>query len=63
MNSNEMLALRERNEIRINIAKEELGNKWLLHLDNSKKRITKFKMKVRKTKVIKPITKLKHKFI
>lgn len=63
MNSPEILALRERNEIRINTAKEELGNKWLLHPDNSKKRITKFKMKVRKTKVIKPITKLKHKFI
>lgn len=63
MYSTEMLALRERNEIRVATAKAELGSNWLLHSDNNKKRITKFKIKVRKTKVIKPVKKLKHKFI
>lgn len=63
MYSTEMIALRERNESRVAAAKAELGATWLLHPDNSKKRITKFKMKVRKTKVIKPVKKLKHKFI
>ena len=30
--------LRERNEIRLKQAKEQLGSKWLLHPDNRKER-------------------------
>lgn len=34
----ETKALRERNEARMKVAKEQLGSRWLLHKDNSKQK-------------------------
>ena len=36
-----MKELRERNELRLKEAKEKLGERWLLHPNNTQQRVTK----------------------